>query len=91
MNTIRLVVPPIKCEGCVETIQTALKNRPGVHARGRISLTFVTVPPALPESGCGTKTSAFFGSRELLAVPKRYLEWRYGRGERDARGLLPEL
>lgn len=46
MKTIHLKVPTIKCEGCVETIQTALKNRPGVQAvegdpnRKEVTVTF---------------------------------------------------
>jgi copper chaperone CopZ len=31
MKTIQLKVPTIKCEGCVETLRTALSKRSGVQ------------------------------------------------------------
>jgi len=31
MRTLELKVPTIKCEGCVETIRTALGKHPGVQ------------------------------------------------------------
>lgn len=54
MRRIQLKVPTIKCEGCVETIRSALTKHPGVQAvegdpnRKEVTVTFN--PEQLSES-----------------------------------------
>ncbi|MBI4561038.1 MAG: heavy-metal-associated domain-containing protein [Candidatus Rokubacteria bacterium] len=46
MRTIQLKVPTIKCDGCMETIRTALSKHPGVETvegdpnRKEVTVTF---------------------------------------------------
>lgn len=55
MRTIQLKVPTIKCEGCVETIRTALRKHPGVQTvegdpeRKEIMVTFNPDKPSETE------------------------------------------
>lgn len=54
MRTIQLKVPTIKCEGCMETIRTALSKHPGVQTvegdRNRKEVTVTFNPDQLSES-----------------------------------------
>lgn len=61
MRTIQLKVPTIKCEGCVETIRTALSKLEGVQTvEGGLNRKEVTVtfsPDQLSESEIWTVIS----------------------------------
>lgn len=61
MRTIQLKVPTIKCEGCVETIRTALSKLEGVQTvEGDLNRKEVTVtfsPDQLSESEIRTVIS----------------------------------